>query len=130
MIIVIKSTMLHDVGPSVMQADPERLRVVLDNLLSNAFKYSPAGGEVTVIARKQDGQAVIEVLDEGPGVAPEERERIFEPFYRGSADAYGKVQGTGLGLSISRDHILAMGGTIAVGVGRGQFTVTLPLEES
>lgn len=111
----------------VMQTDFERLRVVLDNLLSNAFKYSPEGGEVTVIARRQDGQAVLEVIDEGPGVAAAERERIFEPFYRGSADAHGAVQGTGLGLSISRDHVLAMGGTIAVGEGRGHFTVTLPL---
>ena len=111
----------------VMQSDPERLRVVLDNLLSNAFKYSPEGGEVTVIARHQDGQAVLEVIDQGPGVAHAERDYIFEPFYRGSADAHGAVQGTGLGLSISRDHILAMGGNIAVGEGCGQFTVTLPL---
>lgn len=120
----------QQVDDFVMHTDAERLRVVLDNLLSNAFKYSPEEGEVTVRAHRQDGQAIIEVIDQGPGVAAEERERIFEPFYRGSADAHGTVQGTGLGLSISRDHILAMGGTIAVGEGRGQFTVTLPLGEA
>lgn len=110
-----------------MQTDPERLRVVLDNLLSNAAKYSPNDGEIVVIARKEEGWAVLEVRDEGPGVAPAERDRIFEPFYRGSADAAGAVRGSGLGLSIARDHVLAMGGNIAVGEGQGRFTVTLPL---
>jgi two-component system sensor histidine kinase GlrK len=113
-----------------MQADPERLRVVLDNLLSNAAKYSPDDGEIVVSARRQDGWALLEVLDQGPGVAPGERERIFEPFYRGSADAAGAVRGTGLGLSIARDHVLAMGGDIAVGDGQGRFTVTLPLGQA
>lgn len=110
-----------------MQTDPERLRVVLDNLLSNAVKYSPDDGKIVVSARKEEGWAVLEVRDEGPGVAPAERERIFEPFYRGSADAAGTVRGSGLGLSIARDHVLALGGDIAVGEGQGCFTVTLPL---
>jgi len=110
-----------------MQTDPERLRVVLDNLLSNAVKYSPDDGEIVVSARKEEGWAVLEVRDEGPGVAPAERERIFEPFYRGSADAAGTVSGSGLGLSIARDHVLALGGDIAVGEGQGCFTVTLPM---
>ena len=110
-----------------MQTDPERLRVVFDNLLSNAAKYSPDDGEIVVSASRQNGWAILEVLDQGPGVAAAERERIFEPFYRGSADATGVVRGTGLGLSIARDHVLAMGGEIAVGEGQGRFTVTLPL---
>ena len=110
-----------------MQTDPERLRVVFDNLLSNAAKYSPDDGEIVVSASRQNGWAILEVLDQGPGVAPAERERIFEPFYRGSADAAGAVRGTGLGLSIARDHVLALGGDIAVGDGQGRFTVTLPL---
>ena len=110
-----------------MQTDPERLRVVLDNLLSNAVKYSPDDGKIVVSARMEEGWAVLEVRDEGPGVAPAERERIFEPFYRGSADAAGTVSGSGLGLSIARDHVLALGGDIAVGEGQGCFTVTLPL---
>lgn len=110
-----------------MQTDPDRLRVVFDNLLSNAAKYSPDDGEIVVSASRQEGWAILEVRDEGPGVAPAERERIFEPFYRGSADAAGTVRGSGLGLSIARDHVLAMGGNIVVGEGHGRFTVTLPL---
>ncbi len=121
---------VQQVEDFVMLTDVERLRVVLDNLLSNAFKYSPEGGEVTVTARRVDGQAIIEVVDQGPGVATDECERIFEPFCRGSADAHGTVQGTGLGLAISRDHVLAMGGAISVGEGHGRFTVTLPLGEA
>ena len=110
-----------------MQTDPDRLRVVFDNLLSNAVKYSPDEGEIVVSARRQGGKARLEVVDQGPGVAPVERERIFEPFYRGSANATGAVRGSGLGLSIARDHVLAMGGDISVGEGQGRFTVSLPL---
>lgn len=110
-----------------MQTDPDRLRVVFDNLLSNAAKYAPDDSEIVVSALRQGGQALLEVLDQGPGVAPAERERIFEPFYRGSADAAGAVRGTGLGLSIARDHVLAMGGDIKVDAGQGRFSVSLPL---
>ncbi|OHC67366.1 MAG: hypothetical protein A2045_01530 [Rhodocyclales bacterium GWA2_65_20] len=110
-----------------MQTDPDRLRVVFDNLLSNAVKYSPDAAEIVVSARRQGGKALLEVVDQGSGVAPTERERIFEPFYRGSADAAGMVRGSGLGLSITRDHVLAMGGDISVGEGQGRFTVSLPL---
>lgn len=116
-----------DMEDFIMQTDPERLRVMLDNLLSNAVKYSPDESEIVVSGRSRDDWAIIDVVDQGPGVSVADRDHIFEPFYRGSADAAGTVRGSGLGLSIVRDHVLAMGGSIVVGDGQGRFTVTLPL---
>lgn len=110
-----------------MNTDAQRLRVIIDNLLSNAVKYSPSGGVVTVAIRREDSMAAIDVIDEGPGVAAEDREHIFDPFYRGHNTAGGAVKSSGIGLSIAQEHVLALGGRIDVGTGRGQFTVRLPL---
>ncbi len=115
----------------VMRVDAERLRVVFDNLLSNALKYAPDESTVSVRAALDEvtHEALIEVIDEGPGVADDERERIFEPFYRGQAPALGTLAGTGLGLAISRDHVIAMGGSLSVMPGCGHFVLRLPLGE-
>jgi two-component system sensor histidine kinase GlrK len=110
-----------------MNTDVQRLRVIIDNLLSNAVKYSPSGGVVNVSIKQEDNNAAIEVADEGPGVAAEDREHIFDPFYRGHATAGGSVKSSGIGLSIAQEHVLALGGRIDVGSGRGQFTIRLPL---
>lgn len=118
------------VGDFVMRTDAERLRVVLDNLLSNAIKHSPHGGTITIDMHKENGNALLEVADEGPGVAAGDREHIFEPFYRGKAMAQGAIPGTGLGLSITREHVLALGGQIQAETGRGHFTVKLPLNQA
>lgn len=111
----------------VMRTDGERFRILFDNLLSNAIKFSPTGGTVTVIIRKTGSQALLEVIDEGPGVTADEREHLFDPFYRGQARARGVVKGSGLGLSIVLEHVLTLGGQIDVGVGQGRFAVKLPL---
>lgn len=116
-------------GEFVMQTDVERLRTIVDNLLSNAIKFSPQGGCVRIAAQAGSGRAVIEVTDDGPGVAREDRERICDPFYRGRHQAQGALKGTGLGLSITKEHVLALGGSLVVGEDLGQFTVTLPLGE-
>lgn len=112
-----------------MRVDAERLRVVFDNLLSNALKHAPDESTVIVRASVDEAaqQAVIEVIDEGPGVSLEEQERIFEPFYRGQAPAQGTLPGSGLGLAISRDHATAMGGSLGVLQGCGHFVLRLPL---
>lgn len=115
----------------VLAADFEKLRVILDNLVSNAIKFSPAGGTITVTARARGACLELEVADEGPGVAPQERERIFDPFYQGAAVARGRVKGTGIGLSIVREYVAAHGGTVEV-VDDGNrsgacFRVRLPL---
>lgn len=115
-------------APPVL-ADPGKLERVLTNLLSNALKYSPEGRPVRVKARLAGtGSVVLSVIDEGPGVAPEEQERIFERFYR-SASTSG-AEGLGLGLHITRLLVEAHGGRIWVEseVGKGSaFSFSLPL---
>jgi two-component system sensor histidine kinase GlrK len=94
-------------------ADHKKMRTVIDNLISNAIKYSPHAGTITVRLVKQAENAVIEVLDDGPGIAPEDRERIFEPFYRSDAAIRSGTKGTGLGLAIVRDYVELHRGTVS-----------------
>jgi two-component system sensor histidine kinase GlrK len=98
----------------VLPADFEKLRVMLDNLLSNAIKFSPHGGAVRVAARRQDDRLELEVGDSGPGISPEDRVRVFEPFYRGQHAADTLVKGTGIGLSVVREYAQMHGGTVEV----------------
>lgn len=118
--------------PAVVTGDAERLRTVVDNLVSNAIKYSPRSGTIDVDLRARDGRAVLEVVDGGPGVAPADRERVFESFYQGPPPADGRVKGSGLGLAIAREYAIAHGGRIeALGRSDGargaRFRFTLPL---
>jgi signal transduction histidine kinase len=116
--------------PLFVQADRSRLTQVVSNVLSNAVKYSPAGGTITVGATESSGAARIWVDDEGTGIAPEYREQIFEPFYRGGAAAKG-IPGTGLGLAVSRRIVEAHGGRIgfdALPAGT-RFWIEVPVEE-
>jgi len=109
------------------EADPDKLRQVLEQLLSNAVKYSPSGGTVTVAARRRGDAVVVSVSDEGVGIPPVERERIFSKFYK-SGD--GQARGTGLGLFIAQGLVREMGGHMWVDSeeGRGsRFTFELPL---
>src|SRR5581483_9466669 len=107
-------------------ADAAMLRQVLDQLISNAVKYSPTGATVTVSARLSGDAVEIAVADEGAGVPPAERDRIFSKFYR-AGDA--QARGTGLGLFIARGLVREMGGRIWVDSGdRGgaRFAFELP----
>jgi two-component system, NtrC family, sensor histidine kinase GlrK len=120
-----------DAQAATVEADPEKLRSIVDNLISNAVKFTPAGGTVSVSAREVAGEAIIEVLDTGPGVPVEERESVFNLFFRGRTKADGsavRVKGSGLGLAIARELVEAHGGHIAVvgEGGGGHFRVTLP----
>ena len=96
------------------EADPEKLRIMLDNLLSNAVKFSPEGGVIDVDVRCLGEHAVFEVSDSGPGIPPAERERVFDPFFRGRSVAGGPLRGSGIGLSVVRDYAQAHGGTVEV----------------
>ena len=100
-----------------VRADSERLHQVVANLLHNAVRHSPAGGEVRVEARRAGPSVVIDVVDEGPGIAPGERQRVFERFTRGNAPAQtgqASTGGTGLGLAIVRWAVELHGGTVQV----------------
>ena len=107
--------------------DIKKLRVVVDNLVSNAIKYSPAGGSITVRLVKQGDNAVIEVLDDGPGIAEKDLERVFDPFYRTEAAIKSGAKGTGLGLAIVRDYVALHRGTVtAVASVGARIRVILP----
>jgi len=102
---------------------------VLDQLVSNALKYSPAGATIVVTARKLDETVEVTVVDEGAGVPVAERERIFSKFYK-AGDAQGR--GTGLGLFIAQGLVQEMGGRIWVDSEEGKgsrFAFVLPLAE-
>jgi two-component system, NtrC family, sensor histidine kinase GlrK len=97
-----------------LEADPEKLRIMLDNLLSNAVKFSPEGGVIEVDVRSDGAYLLLEVSDSGPGIPPAERERVFDPFFRGRSVAGGPLRGSGIGLSVVRDYAQAHGGTVEV----------------
>ena len=113
----------------LISADPGRLAQVVGNLASNAVRYTPTGGKVTISAGAQDGEVWIRINDNGPGISPEDQARIFLPFYRGDQGRRIK-QGMGLGLSIANDLAKAHGGRIELEstLGSGsQFTLWLPV---
>lgn len=98
-----------EIAPNVIMADEDRIRQVLINLLSNAIKFSPEGSEVMIKTVPSDDCLMVIVKDNGPGISPEEQERIFDKFYK-----KGSKEGTGLGLAISKGIIEAHGGIIGV----------------
>lgn len=112
----------------LISADPGRLAQVVGNLASNAVRYTPPGGQVTISAGAQDGEVWVRVSDNGPGISSEDQARIFLPFYRGDQGRRIK-DGMGLGLSIANDLAKAHGGRIELDSAPGagsQFTLWLP----
>ena len=107
--------------------DEEKLRVIVDNLVSNAVKYSPEGGTVDVRVHPLEHDVILEVADKGPGVPESDRDKVFDWFFQGERPSGARVQGSGLGLAIAREFVLAHGGKIEVLTGPGgRFRVTLP----
>lgn len=126
---VVIETDLEETGE--LWIDPHRIGQAVDNLLTNAIKFSDPGASVRVRLRAEDGWASIEVKDEGMGVAPDELERLFERLYRARGAVDKQIQGTGLGLTIVKSVIEAHGGRVSVRseVGEGTtFTMELPVE--
>jgi signal transduction histidine kinase len=115
-----------------VEADERRVRQVVFNLLSNAINFTPRDGRVDVSARLRDGLVEVAVADTGPGIDPEDLDRIFEEFEQGRAAAGSRAEGTGLGLPLSRRFIELHGGRLWVEstVGSGStFRFTLPVEQ-
>jgi signal transduction histidine kinase len=124
---------LADDLPAV-RADADRIRQVITNLLSNARKYSPAGGAIRVSAHEANGQVIVNVQDKGLGLPAEALPRLFEKFYRVDNSDRRSITGTGLGLAISRKIVDAHGGRIwaeSAGLGQGScFSFSLPLADA
>ncbi|HZD17544.1 MAG TPA: ATP-binding protein [Actinomycetota bacterium] len=116
-----------DLAPAPVMGDPERLRQVVVNLLSNALRHTPSGGLIQVRSSGRDDRATIEVLDTGPGIAPVDLPHVFERFYRGSDAPEGS--GSGIGLAVASELVAAHGGAIEARnrpEGGAAFTVSFP----
>ncbi|HEV8636358.1 MAG TPA: ATP-binding protein [Chloroflexota bacterium] len=118
----------------LVQADADQVYQVLANLLSNAKKYSPEGGEVRVSAIARDGEVEVSVADRGLGIPPEAMARLFERFFRIDTSDRRAIRGTGLGLAVVRQIVAAHGGRVwaeSEGAGRGaRFVFTLPVAKT
>lgn len=118
-------------GPdATVTTDASRCQQIFGNLVANALKYTPEGGEVRVDARVDGGHWVVNVADDGPGIPGEHREKVFEPFFRLARDERSRVEGNGLGLAICREMVGQLGGEIQLhsGEGRGtRVTVRFPV---
>ena len=115
--------------PVVVRGDAGKLGIVVENLLANAIRFTPPGGSIIVSLAADGESSVMDVVDTGPGIDAADRERIFEPFQRGSAEYRASVGGTGLGLAIAKEHVEAHEGEIGVvGSGPGaHFRVRVPI---
>jgi len=122
-----------DVAPQIhARADAKALEQVLFNLLDNAVKYTPDGGKVAITAEDKDGEARVCVRDNGPGIEPRHRKRVFERFYRVDPGRSRNMGGTGLGLAIVKHLVEAMGGKVSVHGAKPNgsvFAIDLPSAE-
>ncbi|MBI2169153.1 MAG: HAMP domain-containing histidine kinase [Actinobacteria bacterium] len=117
-------------GSVVVRADRAALARITHNLVSNAVKYTPEGGRILVATRSDGDTGILEVTDDGPGVVPAERERIFDRFYRSNAQEGGRARGLGIGLALVRALAESMGGSTGIDdapQGGARFWVRLPL---
>ena len=115
-------------GSASLPVDRDKMASAIGNLLSNAIRFSPVGGIIQFRLSTRAGRFMIDVLDQGPGVAADDRARIFEPFYRGERQPDDAVKGSGVGLSIVHEYILGHGGRIELlpdGPG-AHFRIELP----
>jgi two-component system sensor histidine kinase BaeS len=117
-------------GPVLVRADSDRLHQAVGNLLANAARYCRPGDEVTVVVRSEADQAVLDVVDSGPGIPADELPHVFDRLWRGSAAK--QVAGSGIGLAVAREIVVAHGGTIEAVSPEGAgttITIRLPLSK-
>jgi signal transduction histidine kinase len=115
-----------------LNADKEKVRQVITNLIENAVKYSPVGGDINIEVSLVEGDAEIVVSDNGYGISAEDQDRIFETFFRSRTDENWEVPGTGLGLSLVKRIVSMHGGTVELESELGEgtsFVILLPILE-
>ncbi|MCP4541446.1 MAG: GAF domain-containing protein [Chloroflexi bacterium] len=127
-------TLRTEISPNLplTSGSPPHLRRMVDSLLSNAIKFTPAGGAIAVQLRQEGDQIVLRVADTGIGISPDQQACIFDRFYQIDGSASRRYEGMGLGLALAKEVVEIYGGTIGVEsvVGKGSiFTVTLPITE-
>ena len=116
-----------------LQADCGKMELILDNLISNAVKFSPSGSTIRLDAEQQGERICIHVSDEGPGIPQDERELVFKAFYQGRQPSHGHVRGTGIGLAVVRECVLAHNGDIRIideNSKGAHFVIQLPLQQA
>jgi two-component system, NtrC family, sensor histidine kinase GlrK len=125
-------TLSTTVAGAMLQVDKEQMEIVLSNLINNAIRFSPDGGTIEVRAQRLEHEIRISICDQGPGVPPEDRTYIFQPFYQGGNQPPGMIRGSGLGLAIAQAHVEAHGGELRLSdeqrVGTC-FQMRLPIDE-
>ena len=113
-----------------VKVEPQLMENVFTNLIENAIKYSPNGGQISISGKKEDHQVKVKVADQGIGISKEDMGHLFEKFQRVKESQSQRIQGTGLGLYICKSIIEAHGGKLEVSseVGKGsKFSFTLPV---
>lgn len=127
-----KMAIEEDIAPDIaVMADSNLLEQALQNLASNAVKYNVQGGKIRFELKKQDGHAVVQIANTGPGIPSAMRRRVFERFFRVDLSRDQKTEGVGLGLNLSREIVRSMGGDLALeddSEGLTRFSVTLPIQ--
>src|SRR5207302_491409 len=121
-----------DIQPNVIAfTDPDAVERIVGNFLSNAAKYSPAGSTITVTVEPSGSRALLAVSDEGPGIPPEERTRVFTRFYRAETEATHRTRGAGIGLAVVKEFADRLGASVAVDSADGggaRFVALFPIE--
>jgi len=130
--VILKKGLEMDLrlDPLDIYADRKLFHSVVDNLLSNALKHTPEDGTISIILYRESGTMFFDMIDSGPGIAPEDAKKIFEPFFQGKSISTSPIRGTGLGLSIAREYVAAHGGKLELVTENkpgAHFRITLPL---
>ena len=121
-----------DATKTVVMGDSDKLRTVIDNIVSNAVKFSPEGGTIHITLQTRDANAILDVIDDGRGISKTDKHKIFEPFYQKGPTPDGYLKGNGLGLAIAFEYLTSHNGTIEV-IDRSRngahFRVSLPVHQ-
>lgn len=107
-------TLMCDSNPHFIYSNSKQLSVILDNILSNAIKYSPIDGTITITYSNSKEYITINIIDQGPGIEPSLSEKVFDAFYQGKAPINSQIKGSGLGLTIVKELLLRLNGSIKI----------------